>query len=325
MRTGIDWNHLIAATEELMHRCHLCERRCGIDRLDGGRGFCGAEPEPYIYKDFIHYGEEPELIPSHTIFMSGCNMRCAFCSNYRFQQHTAIGRKIEPSTEARRIGEMFRAGSRNVNFLGGEPTVNLLGILKILQHTDPAVPVIWNSNMYASEPAMSIITAFTDLYLADFKFGNDACAARLAGTPDYTRPVTRNLIAAAEAGQIIVRHLPLAGHEECCSIPVIDWVAEHLPGAKVNLMESFLPARNNGVSGADQICKERLKAYIRERKLRAVGAMAIDDRAGFHLGERGGKLETELFIDRNGAIIFQDFNAGLLGVADRLSRNPSNL
>ena len=81
-----------------------------------------------------------------------------------------------------------------------------------------------------------------DVWLADYKFGNDACAQRLAKVPDYIRVVRENLLWASEHSELIVRHLLMPGHVECCWRPVAEWLAAELPGVKVNLRSGFWPA-----------------------------------------------------------------------------------
>ncbi|HRE91284.1 MAG TPA: hypothetical protein PK095_19355, partial [Myxococcota bacterium] len=43
-------------------------------------GTCGLGAGARIYKEYIHFGEERRLLPSHTIYFTGCSFRCAFCS-----------------------------------------------------------------------------------------------------------------------------------------------------------------------------------------------------------------------------------------------------
>ena len=80
-----------------------------------------------------------------------------------------------------------------------------------------------------------------DVYVADFKFGNDACASRMAGGADYCKIVTRNLSVTAQDGDLIVRHLLLPGHYDCCFLPIVDWMREHLPRAKFSIRDGYLP------------------------------------------------------------------------------------
>jgi len=325
MRSGIDWQYLIQQCNDLLSPCRLCPRQCKIDRRQGKTGFCGAGAVPYIFKDFVHYGEEAALVPSHTIYMTGCNLRCAFCSNYRCWDELQQGRRSAPADDATIIDHNFSNGSRNVNFLGGEPTVNLPGILRILERVNPNIPVVWNSNLYATPEAFSIIAQFADVYLADFKFGNDSCARQIAESPDYVATITRNLKTAAANGKVIVRHLPLTGHEKCCSRPVIEWVAKHLPTATISLLDNYIPARNCGLQGGTNAELQALRTYIKECGLKEEPMMPVSERTSFRLaGNHAAALETEIFVGKDGSIYFQDLDGNLLNVADRLMRPPSD-
>jgi putative pyruvate formate lyase activating enzyme len=81
-----------------------------------------------------------------------------------------------------------------------------------------------------------------DVWLADYKFGNDACAERLAGVPNYGGIVRENLLWASRHSELIVRHLLMPGHLECCWRPVAEWLARELPEVKVSLRPAFWPA-----------------------------------------------------------------------------------
>ena len=59
--------------------CGLCEHRCGADREAGERGPCKAGTQARVYKQRVEYGEEWELVPSHLFYLSGCDLKCAFC------------------------------------------------------------------------------------------------------------------------------------------------------------------------------------------------------------------------------------------------------
>ena len=60
-------------------KCRLCEHRCDVDRHRGERGRCQANAEARVFRHRIEYGEELELVPSHLFYLSGCDLRCAFC------------------------------------------------------------------------------------------------------------------------------------------------------------------------------------------------------------------------------------------------------
>ena len=46
---------------------------------------------------------------------------------------------------------------------------------------------------------------------------------------------------AYESGEVIIRHLVLPNHLECCTFPILEWVAENLPNCMVNIMAQYRP------------------------------------------------------------------------------------
>ena len=234
------------ALETALASCRLCPRSCGANRLEGETGFCRATGR--FFDDFVHFGEEEKLVPSYTVFFTGCNLRCAFCSNFEYVENPSLGRPADPRYFRRKITAFARRGVRNVNFLGGEPTCNLPAIAKIFSGWKSPLPIVWNSNFYFSQAALPHVLALADIFLADFKFGNDSCARRLARAAGYLDVVTANLLAVAPLRETIVRHLLVPGHFDCCTIPVLDWLAARLPKAAVSILASFIPPRRPGVS-----------------------------------------------------------------------------
>lgn len=99
--------------------------------------------------------------------------------------------------------------------------------------------LVWKTNAHASAQARELLDGMFDVWLADYKFGNDSCARRLAKVPNYNRIVRENLVWANHHCELIVRHLLMPHHVECCWRPVAKWLAENLPGVKVNLRSGF--------------------------------------------------------------------------------------
>lgn len=233
-----------AIARRLLKRCRLCERRCGVDRLSGERGYCGVGPVSRVASIFLHFGEEPELVPSHTIFFSGCTFRCVYCQNWDIAMDARIGSPVDPSYLASSLREGMRQGSRNANFVGGNPDPNLHTILETivrLGEDGKSLPMIWNSNMYTSLEAMRLLEGVMDIYLADFRYGNDECARRYSEVDDYFRVVSRNFTIAYRQGEIILRQLLLPGHLHCCTERIMEWVAETMPDVYFNLMFQYRP------------------------------------------------------------------------------------
>ncbi len=131
--------------------------------------------------------------------------------------------------------------AKNINWVGGEPTPSIPYILQVMKHIHRNIPQIWNSNMYMTPEAIGLILPFIDVYLTDFKYGNDECAYKYSKIKNYFSVVSRNHKAAYAHGEIIVRHLILPGHLKCCTYPIIDWIADNIPGAVLNLMAQYHP------------------------------------------------------------------------------------
>lgn len=234
----------------MLRRCELCERRCRTDRASNVTGHCGVAAAR-ISSEFLHTGEEPDLVPSYTVFFSGCTFNCVFCQNWDISTRPGSGQEIGPDVLARMIEAKegsARRGShalgqyaRNVNWVGGDPTSNLPFVLDVLGHCNANLPQVWNSNMYLTEESMQLLNGVIDVYLTDFKYGNDGCALRLSNARDYMRVITRNHRLAREQAEVIVRHLVLPNHYECCTRPVLEWISENLRDVKVNVMSQYHP------------------------------------------------------------------------------------
>ncbi|HDJ96509.1 MAG TPA: radical SAM protein [Candidatus Aenigmarchaeota archaeon] len=232
----------IMLVEEILKSCELCERRCKVNRLKGELGECKVGKVCLISSDFMHLGEEFFIVPSHTIFFMGCDLHCIFCQNWTISQWFESGHPVTPATLAKRIDAMKKRGCRNVNLVGGEPTPNLYWILRTLKLVKVNQAVVWNSNFYMSDKTMEILDGTVDVYLSDFKYGNDECALHLSKVPNYFEVVSRNHRIAVKQAELLVRHLVLPNHLECCTIPVFDWIAKYIKKkCVVNVMDQYRP------------------------------------------------------------------------------------
>ncbi len=226
----------------VMTSCHFCVRNCGVDRLSGRKGYCRCGVEFALSSCFPHLGEEPELVPSGTIFTCGCSIRCIHCQNWSISQWGESGTPAGPSKVAVVVESLRRQGCRNVNMVGGDPTPNCWLWLRTMREVDANIATVWNSNSYYSQETAELLTGFIDLYLLDFKYGNNECATAISGAPGYWEACTRNHLMANRHGELIIRVLVLPGHNECCTRPILKWIAENLgPLTRVNLMFQYRP------------------------------------------------------------------------------------
>jgi putative pyruvate formate lyase activating enzyme len=234
----------------MLGSCELCERRCGINRLAGERAPCGLGSETWSFKRHVSFAEEIELLPSYMVYFGGCNFRCAFCVQAPVCFDPRRGERIEPGPLAREFERIVEHGARTINLLGGEPSLHLHTILDIAAEAAERgvrLPLVLNSNFYMTPEVLELLEGVVDIYLADFKFGRGACATRVAGVERYWEVVTRNLLLASEhaaknGASVLVRHLLMPGHVDCCHAPVAEWMAANLPKAHLHVMDSYVPA-----------------------------------------------------------------------------------
>ncbi|MEM4641113.1 MAG: radical SAM protein [Candidatus Pacearchaeota archaeon] len=225
---------------KLLESCELCERKCRVNRIASQEGFCRLQNKMLISSYFDHYGEEPFFVPSFTIFFWSCNFSCQYCQNWTISHRYEKPREMRPEKLAKIIDEHNYC--KNINFVGGEPTPQLPFILKTLSYVESNLPVIWNSNFYMSKISMNLLKGIVDVYLSDFKYGNDNCALELSKVENYTSVVKRNHLLAARDAEIVIRHLVLPGHLECCTKPILEWIAKNLKNkAIVNIMDQYRP------------------------------------------------------------------------------------
>jgi putative pyruvate formate lyase activating enzyme len=229
----------------ILRKCVFCEWRCKVDRVEGKRkGACHLDSAARVSTFFRHFGEEPPLVDrngSGTIFFTSCTFRCAYCQNWTISQYPDAGTPVSPRELSWMIKDLRSEGAANINFVGGEPTPNLHVILDALNLATVNVPILWNSNMYLTPEAMQILADVVDIWLPDFKYGNDLCAVKYSRIVRYFEVVSRNHAMAYENGDMIIRHLVMPGHLECCTKPVLDWIAENCPRALVNVMTQYRP------------------------------------------------------------------------------------
>jgi putative pyruvate formate lyase activating enzyme len=229
----------IELAERIYHSCSFCEHQCHVDR-SSDKGICNIKNST-ISSAFIHMGEEQMLIPSFTIFFSGCNFQCVFCQNHDISQHPSAGiqaNKLKISDYLMKNKHKIR----NINWVGGEPTPHVKTILEFLKQIDFPLAQIWNSNMYCSLETMKLLDGVVDLYLTDFKFGNNYCAKQLSGVEKYWETISRNHVFASKNGDVLIRHLLIPNHLNCCTKPVTNWIPHNMDNYVLHIMNQYHPS-----------------------------------------------------------------------------------
>ena len=255
-------------------------------------GACKLGAATRVSSYFHHPGEElvyRGTEGSGTIFFTSCNMRCAFCQNGDISTDKDNGEVVDARTLATMAWLLRMEGCHNINWVGGDPTIHLHTIVAAIAllgegfTPSPAdlrralatksdrmdwferrperatyagafnVPMLWNSNFFMTPETMKILRLLIDVWLPDFKFGSGRCAMSLSKTPWYWETVTGNLALIHEWGEnFTIRHLVMPNHVECCTYPILDWVAEHMPEVPINIMDQYHP---------DNFCDPRSAKY----------------------------------------------------------------
>ncbi|MBY9020024.1 MAG: radical SAM protein [Candidatus Lokiarchaeota archaeon] len=252
-RTITSKNYINLAEElalRYLENCNFCERQCSVNRANGETGFCLISKDSYVSSAFLHTGEEAPLIPSGTIFFQGCNFSCVFCQNFDISQSWKnkrniedIAQKVDVKQLAALANRLVEKGAININYVGGDPIPNLHTIVGNLQYQTTNITQLWNSNFFLTDRSLSLIIDLIDFWLPDWKYGNNKCGKKYSGIDNYFDVIARNhkRIHNEGSGEIIIRHLVMPNHIECCSKPILDYVAKELPNAVVNLMGQYRP------------------------------------------------------------------------------------
>ena len=241
---------LVAAAH--LSDCHLCPFHCGEKRAQAA-GVCRVGAVSYIASEMLHLGEEELLRPAHAIFFSGCTARCSFCTAARFAFRPEYGVPVTAPLLAARMLQRQAEGARSVCFIGGDPAPHIPLILATLAELGArrTIPAVFNSNFYLTGQALDLLADAVDIYLPDLKFGPasgvQSCGEAIGGMPDYWNVVTGAIARTVAHGRrVIVRHLLMPGHFECCTAPVLAWLATQ-PALQVSLLTQYLaPAHGRG-------------------------------------------------------------------------------
>lgn len=254
-----DFAERLNQADEIIKGCTSCPRNCLADRTNGEFGTCQSGDKPIVSSYTLHFGEEPVLSGTNgagNIFFGNCNLRCDYCQNFVISQNPKAEIKNEVSVE--RLAEiMLELQNMNCHSIGlVSPThfaVPILKSIKIASDKELNLPIIYNSNGYDSVEVVKLYNNVIDIYLPDFKYGNNDYGRRYSKVPDY---FDKCKLAIAEMYEqvgsellydngvvvrgLIIRHLVLPnGLAE--SEEVFKFIAELDPKIHISLMAQYYP------------------------------------------------------------------------------------
>lgn len=241
-----------------LRSCRLCPRQCGIDRTEGKVGICGLDGGVKLVRALPHYGEEPPLSGTRgagTLFLSSCNLRCRYCQNYQIS-HEIDGEILTPEALAHRMLTLQNQGCHNIEAITPTPQLpQLIDSLHLAWEAGLTLPFVYNCGGYENPEVIRMLDGLVDIYLPDFKYGNEEDAFLFSGVRDYTPFALQSIkeminqvgpdldidLDNIATRGIIIRHLILPGRIEN-SIQVLNLIRDHLSlDVPLSLMSQYTP------------------------------------------------------------------------------------
>jgi putative pyruvate formate lyase activating enzyme len=253
--------------EKQYEACMACPRGCGINRNEKQVGACGETADLRIAWAGLHFGEEPPVTGEHgsgTVFVTGCNLGCAFCQNFQISRD-GMGRTVEAAEFAEICLALAEEGAENINIVTGSHAIpSIASGLRKAKNQGLAIPILWNSSAYETTEALSLLDGLVTVWLPDLKTLNPLLSENVFRASDYPKVAKKAIRYMADksplkltnsrteesspgAGKIIsgviVRHLALPGRLADTEL-VLRWFAEHLKDkAILSLMTQYTPVK----------------------------------------------------------------------------------
>ena len=242
---------------EELKNCKLCPHNCGVNRLRDEKGVCRVGRYAIISSYGPHYGEEKVLVGkggSGTIFFSYCNLKCVFCQNYEIS-HLGEGRGVKPEELADIMLYLQNIGCENINLVSPTHVIaQIVESIHIAKSKGLKLPIVYNTGGYDKVETLKKLEGLVDIYMPDIKYGDSQIAYKYSGIKNYWEVVREavkemhrqvgDLIienGIAKKG-LLIRHLVLPNHIECCTKPILEWIAKKLKRKViVNLMDQYRP------------------------------------------------------------------------------------
>lgn len=227
-----------------IRQCELCAWRCRVNRYNE-KGKCGLDYKAFYLSPFIHIAEEAVVNPAIVVNFSGCSWDCVYCIGHELNGSTKLI-PLDISGFWSKIYKFLNSDCpvNTLEFAGGNPTESLHWILEILLAApdDFKKPIVWNCNPYATIEAVKLLEGIVDIFLIDFRYGNDECARRLSGVKNCWAH-SMNLLEAlmSQNEKVIIRILVLPNHVECCHRRVLEWLSYYREHIWVSILDQYIP------------------------------------------------------------------------------------
>lgn len=174
--------------KQLLERCNLCPRGCGVNRIKGETGACNETVEIMVSRAALHMWEEPCIsgeAGSGAIFFGGCQLGCYFCQNRKISKG-GRGRIISVSELCDIFFELKEQGANNINLVTPDHYVpQIIAAIDMAKEKEFDLPYVYNCSGYERVEMLRLLDGYIDIYLPDFKYMDSELAGRYSNAPDY--------------------------------------------------------------------------------------------------------------------------------------------
>jgi len=245
----------------LLSRCTLCPRECGVNRFEGGTGYCGMDAGLNIASICIHKGEEPVISGPEgicNIFFSGCNLHCLFCQNHEISRpggnNTNVSQSLEEVLD--QVERFLIKGIIAVGFVSPSHVVpQVKAIIRGLRLRGLDPITVYNTNSYDKPETIDSLEGMIDVYLPDYKYVSQSISREFSDSSDYPEVALKAIkrmyfqkgstLPLDEKGRaengILVRHLVLPGHTEESRLVLRSIADELSTGVHLSIMSQYHP------------------------------------------------------------------------------------
>lgn len=173
----------------LLSHCTLCPRACGVNRMAGQLGFCGASDVIHIGRAALHLWEEPPISGKHgsgTVFFCHCTLGCVYCQNRAISCRKASGYPVTWQRLAEIFLELQQQGAHNINLVTATHyTPIVCRAIAFARKSGLMIPVVYNSSGYELVETLQQLEGLVDIYLPDLKYYSTYYAGQYSAAPDY--------------------------------------------------------------------------------------------------------------------------------------------
>lgn len=181
---------------ELLNKCMLCPRNCGVNRKNNALGFCKMGKDLMVARATLHFWEEPIISGekgSGTVFFSGCNLKCVFCQNFQISTNN-FGKKITTERLSEIFLELQSQGANNINLVTPTHFIpQIIEAITLAKAKGLNLPIVYNSSGYEKIETIKLLKGYIDIYLPDFKYFDDRYAIKYSKCPNYFEYASKSI------------------------------------------------------------------------------------------------------------------------------------